>query len=136
MPLAEIRVGDRVRVRPVGRCRSTDGSSPATRRWTSRCSPVNRFLSTSRPGDTVIGATLNTTGAGGHRLAGLVRHRPGLRRRHGVQGAAVRRHLQRLADKVAGVFAVVIGSHWPFIIWGLFGPAERGAMRWSTRCRC
>ena len=85
---------------------------------------MNRFLST-KPGDTVIGATLNTTGA----LvvtASQIGSDTVLARVVDMVSKAQRSKapMQRLADKVAGVFVLaVIGiALATFIIWGLFGP--------------
>jgi Cu+-exporting ATPase len=125
VPLAEIRVGDRVRVRPGekvpvdGRVESGDSSVDESM-LTGEPVPVDK-----KPGDTVIGATLNTTGA----LvvtASQIGSDTVLARVVDMVSKAQRSKapMQRLADKVAGVFVLaVIGiALATFIIWGLFGP--------------
>ena len=84
-------------------CRWTARCSRAPARSTSRCSPASRCRSRSRPGDRVIGGTINRTGAFRYRattlgsdsvLAQIVR----LMR--DAQGS--RAPIQRLADRISG----------------------------------
>ena len=48
---------------PARRCRWTAWSRRAARRWTRACSRASPSRSSKGPGDEVIGATMNTTGA-------------------------------------------------------------------------
>ncbi len=126
VPLAQVQVGDRLRVRP-GEKVPVDGvvvegtSAVDESMLTGEPLPVSK-----RSGDKLIGATLNTSGA-------LV-----MRSEH-VGSATVlsqivqmvtqaqrsRAPMQRLADVVAGYFVVTVVSVaiLTFVVWGLFGPA-------------
>ena len=126
VPLASIVVGDRVRVRPGRRYPSTACVESGRQRSTSRCSPASRSQLT-RAGDRVIGGTLNTTGA----LvvtAAQVGADTVLSRVVEMVAAAQRSKapMQRLADRVAGVFVLaVIGiavAHVPGLGPGRPGP--------------
>ena len=124
--LAVIEVGDRVRVRP-GEKVPVDGVVESGQ------SAIDESMLTGEPvpaekgaGDTVIGGTLNTTGS----LivqASRVGSDTVLSRVVAMVAAAQRSKapMQRLADKVAGVFVLaVIGiALLTFVVWGLFGPA-------------
>jgi Cu+-exporting ATPase len=123
--LAEIVVGDCVRVRPGEKV-------PVDGRVESGTSAVDEEMLTGEPvpvdkdpGDSVIGGTLNTTGSlvvtasqvGADTVLSRV-----------VQMVANAQRskapMQRLADRVAGVFVLaVIGvAIATFVIWGLVGP--------------
>lgn len=123
--LAEIEVGDRVRVRPGEKV-------PVDGRVESGTSAVDETMLTGEPlpvekgpGDSVIGGTLNTTGSlvvtasqvGADTVLSRV-----------VQMVANAQRskapMQRLADRVAGVFvlAVIAVAIATFVIWGLVGP--------------
>ncbi len=125
VPLAQVHVGDRLRVRPGEKVPVdgvvVEGSSALDESMlTGEPLPV-----TKRAGDKVIGATLNTSGA-------LV-----IRSEH-VGSATVlsqivqmvamaqrsRAPMQRMADTVAGYFVVGVISIalLTFFAWGLFGP--------------
>ncbi len=125
VPLAHVHVGDRLRVRP-GEKVPVDGIVLEGRSAVDESMLTGEPLPVSKgPGDKLIGATLNASGA-------LV-----MRSEH-VGAATVlsqivqmvaqaqrsRAPLQRLADKVAGVFvlAVVAVAVLTFFAWGLFGP--------------
>ncbi len=125
VPLSHVHVGDRLRVRP-GEKVPVDGvviegsSALDESMLTGEPLPV-----TKRAGDTLIGATMNTSGA-------LV-----MRSEH-VGSATVlsqivqmvaqaqrsRAPMQRLADVIAGYFVVtVVGiALLTFFVWGFFGP--------------
>jgi len=125
IPLAHVHVGDRLRIRP-GEKVPVDGvvdegsSAIDESMLTGEPLPV-----TKRPGDKVIGATLNTSGAlvmraekvGSEstlsRIVALV-----------AQAQRSRAPMQRLADTVAGYFVVVVViiAILTFLIWGVFGP--------------
>ncbi|MDP1898991.1 MAG: heavy metal translocating P-type ATPase [Rubrivivax sp.] len=127
VPLANVHVGDLLRVRPGEKVPVdgvvTEGSSALDESMlTGEPLPV-----TKRVGDKLIGATMNTSGA-------LV-----MRSEH-VGSATVlsqivqmvaqaqrsRAPMQRMADVVAGYFVVaVVGvAVLTFFAWGLFGPAQ------------
>jgi len=125
IPLAHVHVGDTLRVRP-GEKVPVDGtvlegvSSVDESMLTGEPLPVDK-----RPGDPLIGATINTSGALTMRaekvgaatmLAQIVQ----------MVAAAQRSRapMQRLADVVAGwfVLAVISVAALTFLAWGLFGP--------------
>jgi len=126
IPLGHVHVGDVLRVRPGEKVpvdgMVTEGASAVDESMlTGEPIPV-----TKRPGDKLIGATLNTSGALLMRsekvgaqtmLAQIVQ----------MVGAAQRSKapMQRLADVVAGYFvlAVVLIAVATFLAWGLLGPA-------------
>ncbi len=126
IPLSQVHVGDRLRVRP-GEKVPTDGtvaegqSSVDESMLTGEAMPVGK-----RPGDPVIGATLNTSGSlvivatqvGGDTLLSQI-----------VQLVAnaqrSRAPLQRMADRVSywfvlGVLATAVLT---LLGWGFFGPS-------------
>jgi P-type Cu+ transporter len=128
VPLNEVRPGDRLRVRP-GEKVPVDGvvlegdSAVDESMLTGESMPVEKH-----PGARVIGATVNTTGSflmkaervGSETvLAQIVR----------MIGEAQRSRapIQRLADRVAAVFApaVILIALATFAIWLAFGPAPR-----------
>ena len=127
VPLANVHVGDQLRVRPGEKVPVdgvvVEGSSALDESMlTGEPLPVSK-----RVGDKLIGATMNTSGA-------LV-----MRSEH-VGSATVlsqivqmvaqaqrsRAPMQRMADVVAGYFVVtVVGiALLTFFVWGLFGPAQ------------
>jgi len=126
VPLEHVHVGDRLRVRP-GEKVPVDGLV------VEGASAIDESMITGEPipvgkqaGDTVIGATVNTTGAliieaqrvGGDTLLAQI-----------VQMVATaqrsRAPIQKLADVVAGYFvpAVVLSAVITFIVWAIFGPS-------------
>jgi Cu+-exporting ATPase len=125
VPLADVRAGDRLRVRPGGNVpvdgTVSDGSSPVDESMlTGEPVPVVK-----QPGDAVTGGTRVTTGtfvmtatAVGEDtvLARIVRLVADAQR--------TRAPLQSLADRVAAWFvpAVVLVAVVTFILWALFGP--------------
>ncbi len=125
VPLAQIVVGDLVRIRPGEKV-------PVDGQVVSGQSAVDESMLTGEPipvdktqGDAVIGGTLNTTGALVAR-ASKVGADTVLARVVEMVAAAQRSKapMQRLADKVAGVFVLaVIGiAIVTFFVWGLVGP--------------
>ncbi len=130
IPLSSVHVGDRLRVRPgekvpVDGVVIEGGSAVDESMLTGEPMPVSKAA-----GDTLIGATLNTSGALVMRaekvgaqtvLAGIVQMV--------AQAQRSRAPMQRMADRVAGYFVVsVIGiSIITFFAWGLFGPASNGS---------
>jgi P-type Cu+ transporter len=128
VPLAEVKVGDRLRVRP-GEKVPVDGtvlegrSSVDESMITGEPMPVEK-----EPGARVTGATVNGTGGFVMRaervgaetlLAQIVRMVSEAQRS--------RAPIQRLADVVAGIFvpAVVALAVITFIVWGVAGPDPR-----------
>ncbi|HET8598873.1 MAG TPA: heavy metal translocating P-type ATPase [Segeticoccus sp.] len=127
VPVAEVRVGDRVRVRPGEKVpvdgRVVEGASSVDESMlTGESVPVAKAL-----GDSVIGATLNTSGtlvvevtAVGEdgTLAQIVRLVAD------AQSGKV--PMQKLADRVAAVFVplVLLVAAGTFTGWALFGPAQ------------
>jgi Cu+-exporting ATPase len=128
VPLAEVKMGDRLRVRP-GEKVPTDGVVLQGR------SAVDESMITGEPmpvdkgtGDRVIGGTVNTTGAlvinaervGSETvLAQIVRLVSEAQRS--------RAPIQRLADRVSAVFVplVIVVAMVTFVFWALLGPEPR-----------
>jgi P-type Cu+ transporter len=121
----DVRVGDIVVIRP-GEKLPVDGevihgsSSVDESMVTGESMPV-----TKKVGDTVIGATINTTGALRYRatkvgadtmLAQIIKL---VREAQGSKAP-----IQRIADKVSGYFvpAVIVIAVWTFAAWAVFGP--------------
>jgi Cu+-exporting ATPase len=125
VPVEEVAVGDLVAVRPGERVpvdgEVVDGESSVDESMiTGEPIPVTR-----RPGDAVVGATINQAGAFRLRatrvgrdttLAQIVR----LVR----QAQSSKAPVQRLADVVSGFFvpAVVLAAVWTFVGWFVLGP--------------
>ncbi|SDC06256.1 Cu+-exporting ATPase [Geodermatophilus telluris] len=125
VPVEQVVVGDRVRVRPGEKVPVdgvvTDGATAVDESMlTGESLPVDRSV-----GDTVIGATLNRTGTvvvratavgGDTALAQIVRLV------EDAQGAKV--PMQRLADRVSAWFVpvVLLLAAATFVAWALFGP--------------
>ena len=125
VPLTHVHVGDTLRVRPgekvpVDGVVTEGGSAVDESMLTGEPIPVSK-----RPGDKLIGATLNTSGALVMRsekvgsqtvLASIVQMV--------VQAQRSRAPMQRMADQVAGYFvvSVVAISVLTFFVWGLVGP--------------
>ncbi|MBA4189278.1 MAG: copper-translocating P-type ATPase [Planctomycetaceae bacterium] len=124
--LGDVHVGDRLRVRP-GEKVPTDGtvaeggSSVDESMVTGEPIPVEK-----KPGDAVIGGTVNTTG-GFVMTATKVGSETLLARIVALVGEAQRSRapVQRLADLVAAWFvpAVVLVAVVTFIVWAAFGPS-------------
>ncbi|MEA3301169.1 MAG: heavy metal translocating P-type ATPase [Pseudomonadota bacterium] len=125
VPLTHVHEGDRLRVRP-GEKVPVDGvveegnSSLDESMLTGEPIPVSK-----RPGDKVIGATMNTSGAlviraekvGSATVLSQIVQLV-------AQAQRSRAPMQRMADLVAGYFvmAVVVIAITTFFVWGVFGP--------------
>lgn len=128
VPLAQLRVGDRLRVRP-GEKVPLDGevlegqSAVDESMMTGEALPVTKTV-----GDGVTGATLNGTGAlvvrvekvGGDTLLSQIVQMV-------AEAQRSRAPIQKIVDKVAGWFvpAVVACAVVAFIVWALVGPDPR-----------
>ena len=125
VPLAEVHVGDQLRVRPGEKVPVdgvvVEGSSAVDESMlTGEPMPV-----TKRAGDKLIGATLNTSGAlvmrsehvGSATVLAQIVQMVALAQRS-------RAPMQRMADVVAGYFVVTIVAIalLTFFMWGVFGP--------------
>jgi P-type Cu+ transporter len=125
VPLANVHVGDLLRVRPGEKIPTdgviTEGASAVDESMlTGEPLPVSK-----RPGDKLIGATLNTSGAlvmrskrvGSATVLSQIVQMVALAQRS-------RAPMQRMADRVAGYFVVgVVGiALLTFFAWGLLGP--------------
>nr|WP_260463878.1 heavy metal translocating P-type ATPase [Burkholderia sp. Bp8963] len=125
IPLSHVHVGDLLRVRPGEKVPVdgvvTEGSSSLDESMiTGESMPV-----TKRVGDHVIGATMNATGSlvirsekvGSQTVLSQIVQMV-------AQAQRSRAPMQRMADKVAGIFVIaVVGvALLTFVAWGLFGP--------------
>jgi len=125
VPLVQIHVGDRLRVRPGEKLpvdgTVTEGSSAVDESMiTGEPLPVTR-----RVGDKVVGATMNTNGAlviradrvGAATVLSQIVQMV-------AQAQRSKAPMQRMADVVAGyfVFAVLGAAILTLLAWGLFGP--------------
>jgi Cu+-exporting ATPase len=133
VPLADVHVGDKLRVRP-GEKVPVDGEV------VEGSSAVDESMLTGEPmpvtkgaGDKLIGATLNTSGALMMRadkvgsqtvLASIVQMV--------AQAQRSRAPMQRMADQVAGYFVVTVVSisALTFFAWGFFGPSSATESSW------
>jgi Cu+-exporting ATPase len=128
VPISDVRVGDVVSVRP-GEKIPVDGvvvdgrSNVDESMVTGESIPV-----TKEPGDTVIGATINATGAFRFRATNVgadtvLAHIIRLVREAQTSKAPI----QRVADRVSSYFvpAVVLVAVWSFVIWFVAGPAPQ-----------
>ncbi|MGH7102118.1 MAG: heavy metal translocating P-type ATPase [Acetobacteraceae bacterium] len=132
IPLDEVMVGDRLRVRP-GDAVPVDGvmlsgrSSVDSSMLTGESMPL-----TKEAGDPLIGGTVNGTGAFVMR-AEKVGAATMLARIVAMVAQAQRSRapIQRLADSVAGWFVptVIAVAVIAFVLWGIFGPAP--ALAWG-----
>lgn len=128
VPLEEVQVGDRLRVRPGEKVPVdgvvVDGRSAVDESMvTGEPMPVEKG-----PGERVIGATLNATGSllmraervGAETLLSRIAHMVG-------EAQRTRAPIQRLVDVVASYFVptVVAISIITFIVWALVGPEPR-----------
>jgi Cu+-exporting ATPase len=125
VPLTHVHVGDLLRVRPGEKVPVdgvvTEGSSAVDESMlTGEPLPVSK-----RPGDKLIGATLNTSGAlvmrservGAQTMLSQIVQMV-------AQAQRSKAPMQRMADQVAGwfVMAVVAIAVLTFFAWGIFGP--------------
>nr|WP_256449245.1 copper-translocating P-type ATPase [Cupriavidus sp. KK10] len=125
VPLSHVHVGDLLRVRPGEKVPVdgvvTEGSSAVDESMITG-EPIP---TTKRVGDRVIGATMNTSGSlviqsekvGSQTVLSQIVQMV-------AQAQRSKAPMQRMADKVAGVFVLgVIGiAVLTFVAWGLFGP--------------
>jgi len=126
--LALVEVGDRVRVRP-GEKVPVDGTVESGQSSVDESMLTGEPVPTEKvPGDSVIGGTVNANGSLVV-IAARVGSDTVLARVVEMVAKAQRTKapMQRLADKVAGVFvlAVIVIAIATFIIWGLVGPEPR-----------
>jgi P-type Cu+ transporter len=133
VPLADVRVGETVRVRP-GEKIPVDGtlvegtSTVDESMMTGEPIPISK-----RPSETVIGGTVNQTGSFLMR-AEQVGHNTVLSRIVQMVGEAQRSRapIQQVADVVAGYFvpAVVLVAIVTFLVWAIAQP-EQPALAWA-----
>jgi Cu+-exporting ATPase len=131
VPLEHVRVGDRLRIRPGEKVpvdgRVLEGESTIDESMISgEPMPVDK-----RPGDRVIGATVNTTGTlvieaekvGRDTLLGQIVKLVSEAQRS-------RAPIQKLADQVSGYFvpAVVLVAILTLIVWSVWGPSPAHAV--------
>jgi Cu+-exporting ATPase len=126
IPLAEVRVGDRLRVRP-GDGIPVDGTVLEGRGAVDESLVTGESMpAPKQPGDTVIGGTVNGTG-GLVMRADKIGSDTMLARIVAMVADAQRSRapIQRMADRVAGYFvpAVVAVAALAFIAWAVWGPS-------------
>ncbi len=125
-PIAEIRAGDRLRVRP-GESVPVDGivlegsSALDESMMTGEAFPVEK-----KSGDRILGATINGRGSlifraervGSDTLLSQIIARV-------AEAQRSRAPIQKLADRIAGIFvpAVIAAALLTFLLWAVFGPA-------------
>jgi Cu+-exporting ATPase len=134
VPLAHVHEGDRLRVRPGEKVPVdgvvVEGSSALDESMlTGEPLPV-----TKRPGDKLIGATMNTSGAlvmesehvGSATVLSQIVQMV-------TQAQRSRAPMQRMADVVAGYFVVTVVSValLTFFAWGVFGPNSATESSWA-----
>ena len=128
IPLDDVQVGDRLRVRP-GEKVPIDGSVVEGRSNIDESMVTGESVPvTKEPGDTVVGATVNGNGSlviraekvGTDTLLSRIVQMV-------AEAQRSRAPIQKLADKVAGIFvpAVITISVITFIIWALVGPSPK-----------
>jgi Cu+-exporting ATPase len=125
VPLGDVRVGDRLRVRP-GEKVPVDGTVAEGKSAVDESMVTGEPIPVGKnPGDAVIGGTVNTTG-GFVMTATKVGSETLLARIVQMVGDAQRSRapVQRLADLVAAWFvpAVVLVAAVTFVAWAVFGP--------------
>ena len=140
VPLAHVHVGDVLRVRP-GEKVPVDGvvlegaSAVDESMLTGEPLPV-----TKRPGDRLIGATLNTSGSARDALrAGRLADRARADRALVAQAQRSKAPMQRMADRVAGLFVVGVvarGGRRRSSRGAGSGPSRAGSTGSSTPWRC
>jgi Cu+-exporting ATPase len=125
IPLSHVHLGDLLRVRP-GEKVPVDGIVAEGESAVDESMLTGEPISvTKRPGDKVVGATLNTSGSlimraeavGSQTMLAQIVQLV-------AQAQRSRAPMQRLADVVAGYFVVVVGiiALLTLFVWGLFGP--------------
>ncbi len=128
IPLTHVHVGDSLRVRPGEKVPVDGGVVEGSSAVDESMLTGEPMPASKRAGDKLIGATLNTSGALVMRaekvgsqtvLAQIVQMV--------AQAQRSRAPMQRMADKVAGVFvlAVIGAAALTFLAWGLWGPEPR-----------
>jgi Cu+-exporting ATPase len=125
IPVGEVVAGDIVAVRP-GEKIPVDGEVVEGRSSVDESMITGEPIpTTKRPGDTVIGATINQTGAFRFRATKVGRDTMLAQIVELVQQAqGSKAPIQRLADMVAGYFvpAVILIAIASFVVWFVFGP--------------
>lgn len=128
--LSHVKVGDALRVRP-GEKVPVDGSVEQGESFVDESMVSGEPVPVSKgPGDRVIGATLNSTGSLVIRAEKVGTETVLSQIIEMVSRARLSRApIQRLADKVAGIFvpAVIVASFLTFIAWAVLGPDPKFA---------
>jgi len=128
VPLAEVQVGDRLRVRP-GEKVPVDGIVLEGTSWVDESMITGEPIPVEKgPGDRVVGGTVNGTGSliiraekvGGDTLLARIVQMV-------AEAQRSRAPIQRLADVVAGYFVPIVlaVSVVTFVVWALIGPEPR-----------
>lgn len=132
VPLEDVRIGDRLRVRP-GESVPVDGVIEDGHAHVDESMVTGEPMPVAKgPGDAVIGGTLNGTGGGFVMRAEKVGNDTLLARIVDLVAQAQRSRapIQRLADQVASVFvpAVVAVAMLAFVGWLIWGPGIGAAL--------
>ncbi len=128
IPLEQVQIGDRLRVRP-GEKIPVDGAVVEGRSAVDESMVTGEPVPVSKePGDKLIGATVNSTGGlvmeaervGADTLLSQIVHMV-------AEAQRSRAPIQKLVDVVAAYFvpAVVVVAIITFLVWGLWGPEPR-----------
>ncbi|MEQ9641700.1 MAG: copper-translocating P-type ATPase [Alphaproteobacteria bacterium] len=132
VPLDEVRIGDRLRVRP-GEAVPVDGTIEDGQAHVDESMVTGEAMPVAKgPGDSVIGGTLNGTGGGFVMRAEKVGDDTLLARIVDLVAQAQRSRapIQRLADQVASVFVptVIVVAVLAFFGWLIWGPGISQAL--------
>jgi len=128
VPLGQILVGDRLRIRP-GEKAPVDGEILEGRGYVDESLVTGESMPVSKaPGSAIVGGALNQSGALIMRADKVGRDTMLARIVQMVaQAQRTRAPIQRLADSVSGWFvpAVIVAAAITFVIWALVGPQPR-----------
>jgi len=128
VPLGQVQVGDRLRIRP-GEKAPVDGEILEGRGYVDESLVTGESMPVAKaPGSVIVGGALNQSGAFIMRADKVGRDTMLARIVQMVaQAQRTRAPIQRLADSVSGWFvpAVILAAAIAFVVWALVGPQPR-----------